>query len=196
MRSPMFSFGRRVATVGFAFSMALVSAIGFSAATAAATPARAATASVPRCATRSLRIWVGRSGVAMGTVGDEFGFTNYSVKTCSLYGYPQVQLLEKSGRNQSTSDHKASPGVLGIEEKLVVLAPGKTAYFGVIFHDQTGFAKLTCPTSAALRFTPPQNTATVTLRGTDAQIAAYHGTIEHLVCGYISVTPVTAKRFQ
>lgn len=196
MRLPTFRSRRLVATVGIALAVALVPTIGLVATTSSAAPARAASASVPRCATRSLLIWVGRSAVAMGTVADEFGFTNNSAKTCSLYGYSRVQLLEKSGKNQSTFDHKASPGAFGIEEKIVVLAPGKTAYFGVVFHDQTGFANLTCPTSSALRFTPPQDTATVTMHGSNAEIAAYSGTTEHLVCGNVSVTPVTAKRFQ
>jgi hypothetical protein len=55
---------------------------------------------------------------------------------------------------------------------------------------------LTCPTSAALKFTPPQDTGTVTLRGSPAQIAPYGGTTQHLDCGIVHVTAVTAKRFQ
>lgn len=196
MHLPTFSARRLFVTVAIALSVVLAAAMWLATTAFPATWARSAAHSVPRCATRSLRIWVGRSTVAMGTVADEFGFTNNSTKTCSLDGYPRVQMLGKSGKNQSTSDHEASLGAFGIEEKVVVLAPGKTAYFGVVFHDQTGFANLACPTSVALRFTSPQNTATVTLHGTHAQIAAYSGTTEHLVCGNVSVTPVTAKRFQ
>jgi hypothetical protein len=131
----------------------------------------------------------------MGTVAAEFGFTNHSAKTCSLYGYPGVQMLMKSGKNLSTTDEKAS-GAFGIQEKTVVLASGKTAYFGVLYADQTGYAKLTCPTSAALQFTPPQDTAKVTVYGSPTQIAPYGGSTEHLHCGIVRVTAVTAKRFQ
>jgi hypothetical protein len=104
-------------------------------------------------------------------------------------------MLTKSGKNLSTTDEKA-PGAFSIEEKAVVLAPGKTAYFGVLYADQTGYAKLTCPTSAALKFTPPQDTRTVTLHGSHAQIAPYGGSTGHTHCGIVRVTAVTAKRFQ
>lgn len=130
-----------------------------------------------------------------GSAAAEFGFTNHSARTCFLHGYPRVQMLKKSGKDLSTSDQKA-PGAFGIQEKTVVLASGKTAYFGVVFADQTGYGNLTCPMSAALKFTPPQDTGTVTLHGSAAQIAPYGGTTQHLDCGIVHVTPVTAKRSQ
>ena len=152
-------------------------------------------ANVPRCAAASLLVWVGPTQGAAGSVATEFGFTNHSAGTCSLYGYPLVQMLNKSGQNLSTSDQKA-PGAFGILEKTVVLAPGKTAYFGVVYASQTGYANLTCPTSAALKFTLPQGTGTLLLLGAHAQITPYGGTTQHLTCGIVHVTPVTAKRFQ
>ena len=104
-------------------------------------------------------------------------------------------MLTKSGRNLSTSDQKA-PGTFGIKEKIVILAKGKTAYFGVLYASQTGYGKLTCPTSSALKFTPPQSTGSVTLHGSAAQMTPYGGTTEHLECGILRITAVTAKRFQ
>jgi hypothetical protein len=47
-----------------------------------------------------------------------------------------------------------------------------------------------------LKFIPPQDTGTVILHGSAAQIAPYGGTTKHLDCGIIHVTAVTAKRFQ
>jgi len=157
--------------------------------------AQTRSASVPRCAPAALRVWSGPSTGAAGSRAAEFGFTNHSASTCFLHGYPRVQMLKKSGKNLSTSDQKA-PGAFGIQAKTVVLAPGKTAYFGVVYASQTGYVNLTCPTSAALKFTPPQDTGTVTLRGSPAQIAPYGGTTQHLDCGIVHVTAVTAKRFQ
>jgi len=104
-------------------------------------------------------------------------------------------MLKQSGKDLSTSDQKA-PGAFGIQDKTVVLAPGKAAYFGVEYANQTGYDNLTCPKSAALEFTPPQSTRTVTLHGSAAQIAPYGGTTQHLDCGIVHVTAVTAKRFQ
>jgi hypothetical protein len=131
----------------------------------------------------------------MGSNAAEFGFTNNSAGNCSLHGYPFVQMLKKSGGNLSTSEAKAQ-GSFEIQDKTVVLAPGKTSYFGVVYASQTGYANLTCPTSAALKFTPPQDAGSITLHGAHAQIKPYGGTTEHLKCGIIHVTPVTAKRFQ
>ncbi|MGO9582992.1 MAG: DUF4232 domain-containing protein [Acidimicrobiales bacterium] len=161
----------------------------------AALAASSAPATVPRCAAASLLVWAGPGQGAAGSVADEFGFTNRSASTCSLYGYPLVQMLKKSGKNLSTSDQKA-PGAFSIQEKTVVLAPGKTAYFGVMYASQTGYANLICPTSAALRFTPPHDAGTVTLHGSHAQITPYGGTTQHLKCGIVHLTPVTANRFQ
>jgi hypothetical protein len=137
---------------------------------------------------------VGPTSAAAGSRFDEFGFTNHG-GTCSLYGYPVVQMLKSSGTNLATYDESA-PGAFSIREKAVFLTRGETAYFGVVYASQTGYANLSCPTSAALRFTPPQAVGTLTLEGAHAQITPYGGTIEHLKCGIVHITPVTAKRFQ
>ena len=154
-----------------------------------------APATVPRCAAASLAVWVGPIQGAAGSVAAEFGFANHSPGICSLHGYPFVQMLYKSGKSLSTHDQRA-PGAFSILEKTVILAPGKTAYFGLIYASQTGYGNLTCPTAAALRFTPPQDIRTLTLYGSHAHIAPYGGTTSHLTCGIIHVTPVTAKSFQ
>ena len=176
-------------------AVALVPTLGFGVAVSQASTARAAaTTSVPRCATASLGFSIVRTTGAAGSRTVEFGIINGSSKTCSLDGYPRVQMVTKSGKNLSTTDEKA-PGAFGIQEKTVVLAPGKTAYFGVLYADQTGYAKLICPMSNAMQFTPPQDT-TVTVYGSPTQIAPYGGSTGHLHCGIVRVTAVTAKRFQ
>jgi hypothetical protein len=184
MHLPTLSTGRVAATVTIACSLALVPALG-----------RAAAGTVPRCAAASLMTWVGRTTGAAGSNAAEFGFTNHSASTCSLQGYPVVQMLKKSGTDLSTSDQKA-PGAFKIQVKAVALVPGKTAYFGVVYATQTGYANLTCPTSAALRLTPPQDSGTLTLHGSHGQITPYGGGTQHLKCGIVHVTAVTAIRFQ
>ena len=119
------SIGRLAAMVTIASAVALVPAMGIAVAVSPASAARAAaTASVPRCATASFGVWVGTTTGAAGSRTAEFGFTNNSSKTCSLYGYPRVEMLTKSGKNLSTTDEQA-PGAMGVQEKTVVLAPGK-----------------------------------------------------------------------
>jgi hypothetical protein len=149
---------------------------------------------VPRCATASLRILVGSGSGAMGTVAVEFGFINHSTKTCSLRGYPRVQMLTRSGQNLSTTDQRGT-GYFGIKEKTVVLASGKTAYFGILYSNGTGYPNVTCPESAALKFTPPQDIRTITAYKS-AQITPYGMISGHPRCGVIRVTPVTAANFQ
>jgi hypothetical protein len=161
----------------------------------ATSPDGATAATAARCTPASLLVWVGPDQGAAGSVAAEFGFTNHSSGTCSLYGYPFVQMLNGSGRNLSTSDLRA-PGAFSIKERTVLLVPGKTAYFGVVYASQTGYANLICPTSAALRFTLPQSTGKLTLRSAHARITPYGGSTEHLHCGIVHVTPVTGTRFQ
>jgi hypothetical protein len=103
-------------------------------------------------------------------------------------------MVTKSGKNLSTTDETDS-GAFGIQAKTVVLARDKMAYFGVVYGSATGYANLSCPTSAALKLTLPQNAATVTLHGSAAQITPYGGTAAHLHCGIVRVTAVTAERF-
>src|SRR5665213_1205468 len=91
----------------------------------------ARSASVPRCAPAALVIWTGITTGAMGSRAAEFGFTNHSASACFLHGYPRVQMLTKAGTNLSTTDQKAR-GAFSIEDRTVVLARGKTAYFGVL----------------------------------------------------------------
>jgi len=189
-----FASRRLAAMVSIACAVALVPAMGLAVAVSPTSAARAAAAaSVPRCATASLRIWVGTGSGAMGTVAVEFGFTNHSAKTCSLYGYPRVQMLTKSGKNLSTTDQRGA-GYFGIQERTVVLAPGKTAYFGILYHDFSGYANVTCPESAALKFTPPQDIRTI-LVYKSAQIAPYGMNLGYTHCGDVRVTPVTAESF-
>jgi len=104
-------------------------------------------------------------------------------------------MLTAAGKSLATVDRTA-PGSYGINVKTVVLSPGTTAYFGLIFADGTGYARKTCPTAAALKLTPPQATAALTLRGPRARIQPFGGTIQHLDCGIVGVSAVTPKRFQ
>jgi len=150
----------------------------------------------PRCTVRQLRA---RAGLTIGGAGDrisEFAFVNQSRAVCTLFGYPHVRMLNAAGHPIATTDHNARPGFLGIPRKVVTLAKGASAWFGVEWHSQTGFANRTCPTAVRLLLYPPQRTRAVVLSGNGAHIAPYGGTIEHLRCGLIGVTPVTAKRFQ
>jgi hypothetical protein len=124
----------------------------------------------------------------------EFAFVNTGTKTCSLIGYPKLQMLNSAGGDIATTDEHAPPGFDGIKRKLVVIAPGKRAYFGAAYPDFTGAGNKVCPTSTELALTPPGSTAPVTLAGSAAAITPFAGSNTQIGCGIVQMTYVSAKR--
>lgn len=156
--------------------------------------ARAST-STPLCTARQLSaVYVDSSGAA-GSIDGEYGFENTSTQRCEITGYPRVQMLKASGEKLSTTEQLA-PGAYGITVKPVLLAHKAIAYFGLHYAAQTGYGNLKCPTSAALRLTPPGPSVGLVLHGIGGKIQAYGGSIPHLHCGILEVSAVSAKRFQ
>jgi len=151
---------------------------------------------VPVCSPGGLAaVYVDSSGAA-GSDIVEYGFRNLTTRRCELTGYPAVQMLTTSGGKLSTTDEHAAAGAFGITIKPVPIAHNAVAYFGVVYASATGFANLSCPSSAALRLTPPGATTGLVLKGRGGRIQPYGGTTVHLQCGIVHVGPVTAKRFQ
>ena len=157
--------------------------------------ARGAAGSTPGCAAAELSpVFVDSSGAA-GSTDVEYGFKNRSAQRCELEGYPTLRMLKASGASLTTTELHAN-GSWGITVKPVVVAPGSVAYFGIHFAAATGYGRLHCPTSAALRLTAPGTTTGLVLRGRGGRIQPFGGTTEHLRCGIVHVSAVTAKRFQ
>jgi len=148
------------------------------------------------CTAGELRVvYVNTTGAA-GSRDAEYGFTNTGTASCTLRGYPTVQMLTSSGAKLSTTLSHAAAGAMGIPLKTVPLAHRAAAYFDVHYASQTGFGTLKCPTSAALRLTAPGQMAGTVLHGAGGEIQPYGGSIPHLHCGIVAVTPITGKRFQ
>ena len=173
--------------------MVTLAAIAFGMSSPSVARARQQRTTVVTCRPTALRLWVGRTGVGMGTMTEDLGFTNIGAKSCSLRGYPRIQMLTASGVALRTLDQEA-PGAFGITVKTLVLGRRATAYFALAYPDGTGYANLTCPASEALEFTPPQTSATVTLRGPNARIQPYGGTIQHLECGIVRVSALSINK--
>jgi len=156
---------------------------------------------VPACSADHLSgVFVNSEGGA-GSVTAEYGFKNDSAGGCTLKGYPTVQMLAKAGGKLATSESHATGGELGVKLTTVVLAHNGVAYFGVHYAAGTGYGADKCPTSAALALIAPGTASSQTIiaqvvRGAGGAIQPYGGTIEHLHCGEVLVTPVTGKRFQ
>jgi hypothetical protein len=151
---------------------------------------------VPGCIGSQLSAVYINSTAAAGTPIGEYGFENLTARTCDLSGYPRVQMLTRTGAALPTTSQRTAKGAFGITATPVTLAKHAIAYFAVTYASQTGFGRLRCPTSAALRLTPPGGTAGLLLKGGDGQIRPYDGTTVHLQCGIVRASPVTAKRFQ
>jgi hypothetical protein len=159
---------------------------------ACAGAAAGARGGVPTCQAANLGTWYGTQQGAAGTILAPYAFVNKGSSACSLIGFPKVAMLDSSGQPIATTDTHYR-GFAGITRKLVVLAPGRRAYFGVLFPDFTGAGQATCPTAAALALTPPGSSQAVTLTGGGAEITPYAGSHLKIGCGYLELTLVTAK---
>ena len=178
--------GKRAAVVAAATALLALGPAG-------SVPGSAATA--PACRPAQLAVLYVSSSGAAGSIDVEYGFRNGSARACALRGFPRVQMLTSSGGALSTTETRA-PGAYGIGTRLVTLALGKVAYFGVHYPSATGFGHLHCPSSAALRLTAPGSGAGLVLRGRGGRIQPYGGSIPHLHCGTVRVSAMSARRFQ
>jgi hypothetical protein len=157
-------------------------------------PAGAARTAVPPCSASQLAALYVNTTAAAGSRDAEYGFRNLG-RPCTLLGYPSVVMLTGSGAVLSTTE-RHTPGAYGIAVRRVPVGHNAVAYFGVHFAAQTGYDRLRCPTSAALRLTAPGTAAGVVLRGRGGAIQPFGGTIPHLHCGILDVSPLGARPFQ
>ncbi len=162
-----------------------------SGAPASTAPASTAVPAAKGCLAGQLAVQVGAANGAAGSVGYTNSFENASGSTCTLFGYPGMQMLDASGHPLPTHVIRGtSVTVPYVAEKLVTLAPGGKAYFHMGFAASTGYGNAQCPTSARVEFTPPNDFQSLTV---PLAIRPYGGpTIAQLNCGEITVSPVYA----
>ena len=128
-------------------------------------------------------------GGAAGSVGLTYRLTNTSTGTCSLTGYPGLQLRDSAGHPMTTTVTRSTV----ITPSRVSLTPGASAFFTIIFATQTGFGNLVCPTSASLAVIPPNDRSALVLTGAGGELQVYGGNTQHLQCGNITVTAVSSR---
>ncbi|HEY3766482.1 MAG TPA: DUF4232 domain-containing protein [Gaiellales bacterium] len=136
----------------------LVTAAGVGAAGAAAAHASAASAaSTPRCRLNQLSLAAPKMNGAAGTIRLRYVFTNTGGATCSLFGFPGMQMLNKNQSPIPTHVYRGTGhGVPPEPETTVVMTPGQHGSFYAGFSDvPTGNEK--CPTSAYMEVTPPND---------------------------------------
>ena len=142
------------------------------------------------CDSSQLSIQLGLQDAAMGSRGvTGMAFQNTSAKSCTLEGYPIVQMLDASGKSLPTYvTHFGSFATPDAAPAMVTLAPGAKAKFDLLYAAQTGYGNAVCPTSTTVDFTPPGSKVALALNW---KIQPYGGgTIQKLRCGEIKVSPV------
>ncbi|MFL5767391.1 MAG: DUF4232 domain-containing protein [Actinomycetota bacterium] len=121
---------------------------------AAAMTAFGGTAAANACSRNQLNVRDNGSEGGAGTIRGAWVFTNRSDTTCSLNGYPDLQLFRNGGRPLSTTTKKN----LAPAPTRVVLHPDRSATFLSSYSDvPSGSEK--CGTSRVLEITAPGATA-------------------------------------
>ena len=140
----------------------------------------------PTCQTSQLTLAYDRSDVGLGNRADQFSLQNTSTSTCTLFGYPHIQMLLADRHPTPTHATQVTSGYLfQTTLKVVSLQAGAKSYFivewvsGMCVHYVSTAGKF-------LQVTPPGDTGILT---TSASAGA-DGGID--ACGNIEVSPVSA----
>jgi cytoskeletal protein RodZ len=140
------------------------------------------------CQTNQLALAYDKSDGLVANRGDQFSLQNTSASTCTLDGYPDVQMLLATNQPTPTQEMQvtgsyffASP----VQIQTVSLQPGAKAYF-VISWVAGQCAQPAVTAGIYIQVTPPGDTGTLTAStsaGADGGIDA---------CGTIRVSPISA----
>lgn len=177
------------ATSGSALATAPVSTSTASTAAATATPAPRATATPsgpPVCQPNQLTLAIQSTQGAAGHIAQQDQFTNKSSTKCTLYGFPGAVMLDAQQKQITTKANWQTTGFSysNQQKQLVTLNPGGVAYFMVEWSDVPVGSETSCPTSAYLSVTPPNDFSVVTIA--DAINACNGGTL--------GISPVEANK--
>jgi hypothetical protein len=117
---------------------------------------------VATCLASQLSIVPQQGSGAAGTIAGTVSMTNTSSTTCTLYGYPGMQLLDAQGGDIPTTVVRGGvnggPAAASSPPSLVTLAPGQAAAFAMQYEDVPVGNETSCPTSARAEITPPNDT--------------------------------------
>ena len=102
--------------------------------------------------------------------------TNKSARSCTIYGYPGLQLVDAYGRNRQTRAHwDQSTGPTRL-----VVRPGQTVWallhWTAVEANEQEWANDCAPVPAALRVIPPDETTQLSM-AFDAERLCQHGDI-------------------
>jgi hypothetical protein len=142
------------------------------------------------CHADQLAARLGRGGVATGSVGMSVYLTNVSGSRCVLAGYPSLQMLTLAMRPiPTTTHHGPAMTVPPIRPRLVSLPAGGSATFYAGYSDATGYGTDQCPTASRVAVALPHDTTSIVIGW---RLAPYGGSLQHVRCGMVSVSPIIA----
>lgn len=107
--------------------------------------------SFPRCDTNQLSLRFVENNPGAGNTYNKYALTNVSGRTCTLYGYPGVELLSKYNKPVGvTVERDASK-----PKTTVTLRPSAKAYFVLRYGNKANYDGQCAPDSAKIEVTPP-----------------------------------------
>jgi hypothetical protein len=110
---------------------------------------------------------VGQGNGGAGTLEVPITFTNTGSTTCSLFGYPGMQLKNSAGTNIPTTVVRGGvtfgTPAANASPSRVTLGKGQQAQFTVHYSDVPVGNETSCPTSASALVTPPNDYSQLTV---------------------------------
>jgi hypothetical protein len=147
-------------------------------------PAPTSSTTVPGCTGANYTLSILGTEGAAGTSEVTFGFRNTSSATCTLSGYPGVQLLGSGGADIATNTVEGGgESFTNFAPSTVAVAGGATAFFNMGYSDVTTGTETSCPTATALQVTAPGTSSPLHVSG---QFEVCNG-------GTVNVSPVFGR---
>jgi hypothetical protein len=114
-----------------------------------------------------LKVTVGPSNGAAGTIYNAMMLTNMSGNTCTLNGYPGMQLLNAQGQNLPTNVVRGGvnfqDAAANQPPSTVTLASQQAAQYDWTYSDVPVGNQQTCPMSSSALVTPPNSFTSTTI---------------------------------
>ena len=134
------------------------------------------THSIQRCHTSDLTGHVEGHGAGAGQRYAALGLTNKTARSCTIHGYPGLQLVDAYGRNRQTR----TSWIRSTGPTRLVVRPGQTVWallhWTVVEADEEEWANDCAPDPAGLRVIPPDETTQLSM-AFDAGRLCQHGEI-------------------
>lgn len=139
------------------------------------------------CQNVQLAIRAQSSNAAAGTVAIIYRIHNMWPRSCTLSGYPGIQLLDRNFMSLPTTTHRGGGFVGNIPRRTVLVSPYGTVYFALFYSDVPVANKPPCARAYYVMIIPPNDFLPVVTY-------AFTGGGSITECsGTVHVSPVTSR---